>query len=473
MSISENHPLTPTRASTFNLLDRIGLQKTPKNSRSPTPRTNSYGNSLHGSPRPSLFSLPANEGAGAKARRISTSSPEHILVSTCELDDEFVSTSKIGRRKEVGRGASATVRVMTPKGDKRGEKFYAVKEFRRRTNRETEDEYEMKVKSEYTIAKSCHHPNIVETVRLCTHKGTWNHVMEYCAQGEVFSLLERKYLKPEDKACIFKQLLRGVSYLHDHGIAHRDIKLENLLMTDQGYVKITDFGVSEVFDGDHPGTPSSDGRCGRNMHTPRPAAPGICGSKPYIAPEVLAKDREYDPTKLDVWSCAIVYLTLYHNGNPWNSASKLEPNYATFLAGWDLFLRTSDPTISDTSTPNCGRVFDSIEKPSIRRCILRMLHPNPDQRCSISDTLFDRWIRHIDCCSPDPDIQINGLPPLSRSVTDSSTNSSLGGIDVSAKGSCRVAAKMKVQPKHDHLPPPVKRVPRYSFNLGDGTSMYD
>jgi serine/threonine protein kinase len=166
---------------------------------------------------------------------------------------------------------------------------YAVKEFRKRSQKEDQTEYEKKVKSEFSIANSLHHPNIVETVRLCTHNGRWNHVMEYCVYGELFSLVQKHYLQPKDNMCFFKQVVRGIAYLHDNGIAHRDIKLENLLLSEEGHVKITDFGVSEVFSGIHPGLRSAKGKCGQDMGEVRLCAPGICGSLPYIAPEVLAK----------------------------------------------------------------------------------------------------------------------------------------------------------------------------------------
>lgn len=240
------------------------------------------------------FSKHAAEGTGLKARRLSTSLPDEFFVDHCELDEEFKSTSLLpGRRgKSVGKGATATVKLMVRKGGP-SEQLYAVKEFRGKEAGEDEDEYVKKVKSEYSIAKSLHHPNIVDTVRLCTHSGRWNHVMEYCCAGELYALVEkglfRDHFKLEDRLCLFKQLLRGVDYLHSHGIAHRDIKLENLLLTGGGQLKITDFGVSEVFSGVHPGLRAAGGRCGKDMGEVRRCKPGICGSLPYIAPEVLAK----------------------------------------------------------------------------------------------------------------------------------------------------------------------------------------
>jgi len=465
MSVMTSPPSSPTRTSSgFGLLSKIKSHKESKFLSIPHPppvhRASSYGSSTtRTSTRSSPFSLPAQEGAGLKARRLSASPSDEFVVDVCPLEEEFVSASKFGRRKEIGKGASATVKIMLRKGDKKGDTpcQYAVKEFRKRSARESEEEYVRKVKSEYTIAKSLQHPNVVQTVRLCTHHGRWNHVMEFCPQGELFSLLERKYFKAEDRNCIFKQVLRGVDHLHEHGIAHRDIKLENLLMTDDGYIKITDFGVSEVFAGEHPGIASSSrGLYGQGLTQVRKSAPGICGSQPYISPEVLAHDREYDPTKLDVWSCGILFMTLYLVGNPWQSASKKEINYAVFLEGWQAFLdRFGEAAPIDESThPQCGPVFQSLPSHSHRRCILKMLHPDPDQRCSIKEALNDRWVRGIDCCCPEaPGATV--------------------GIDVSKMGCDRVAAKMRVQAKHDHLPPPIKRLPQHRFDMGDGTSRYD
>ena len=451
--------------SGFKLLDRIRSHNILPPDKPPHHRSPSFGAAKDQSQRysDSLFSLSAAEGVGLKSRRLSAASPQDFVVDTCELDDEFVSASKIGRRKEVGRGASATVKIMVRKGDKKSDSVrqYAVKEFRKRSSRESEEEYVKKVKSEYTIAKSLHHPNIVETVQLCTHNGRWNHVMEYCPQGELFGLVERKYFKPEDKQCIFKQVLRGVNYLHEHGIAHRDIKLENLLMTDEGYIKLTDFGVSEVFCGEHPGMGSSQGECGKNMREVRLSTPGVCGSRPYISPEVLAGKSEYDPTMLDVWSCGILYLTLCLNGQPWQSTSKHELNYRLFMEGWEAFLnRSPDGPIDENSYPSCGPIFAQLTSNGQRRCILRMLHPDPEHRCTINDALHDRWVKKVECCSPD----------LEQAGSDSSASSA---IDVAVEGSCALMKKMKIQAKHNHTPPERNIIPQHRFSMGHGYSRYD
>jgi Protein kinase domain len=240
------------------------------------------------------FSFRSVEGAGMKARRLSTVFPDEFQVDYVDLDKEFRSSSHLpGRRGQtVGKGATATVKLMFKKNDQ-SHTYYAVKEFRKKDKSEDEEDYVKKVKSEYSIAQSLHHPNIVKTVRLCTFHGRWNHVMEFCQFGELFHWVEkglfRSFFKLNDRLCFFKQLCRGVDYLHSHGIAHRDIKLENLLLTGEGHLKITDFGVSDVFSGEHPGLRTAGGICGKNMGPIRKCAPGICGSLPYIAPEILDK----------------------------------------------------------------------------------------------------------------------------------------------------------------------------------------
>lgn len=244
-----------------------------------------------------VWSMTAESGAGLKVHQLSLGLPDGLDLQVVGLYTIYAEQSKLLGRysKSVGKGATANVRLVHKKGDPNGE-VYAAKEFRGKSSREASDEYEKKVKSEYCIAKSVHHPNIVETFSLCTHHGRWIQVMEFCDQGDLFSLVNQKYLSGDahlvDRLCLFKQLVQGLNYLHEKGIAHRDVKLENLLLTKQSKLKITDFGVSEVFSGPHPGPGLVDERVGVNQGEARLCAPGICGSPPYIAPEVIAKQGE-------------------------------------------------------------------------------------------------------------------------------------------------------------------------------------
>lgn len=124
--------------------------------------------------------------------------------------------------------------------------------------------------------------------------------MEF-APFDLFSVvMSGKMCRPEIY-CVFRQICDGVEYLHEMGLAHRDLKLDNCVMTAENVVKLIDFGTATVFH--YPG----------KAHTP---ATGIVGSDPYLAPEVLSGDS-YDPRKTDVWSLAIIFLCMVLRRFPW------------------------------------------------------------------------------------------------------------------------------------------------------------
>ncbi|RFU28052.1 hypothetical protein B7463_g8290, partial [Scytalidium lignicola] len=381
-----------------------------------------------------VWGMAAETGIGLKSRRLSLSLPDDFMVDVVDLYAEFSDQSKlVGRRgKSIGKGATANVRLMTRKGCP-GELF-AVKEFRGKSSTENAEDYEKKVKSEYSIAKSAHHPNIVETIRLCTHNGRWNHVMEFCEHGDLFSLVNQKYLaKSEhqvDRLCLFKQLIQGINYLHSNGIAHRDIKLENLLITKDSKLKITDFGVSEVFAGIHPGLRAAGGQCGKEMGEVRLCEPGICGSPPYIAPEVIAgkKYGQYDPRPLDVWGAAIVMLCMCASGCLWEKA---EPGtsrlYDDLVRGWEKWNKkhaeSPEVGISEVDYPNVSFFDNHINPPALRRLLLTMLNPDPKRRATIAEVVKNRWMKNIECCQidsyddPTCKIDVTKLKTFSKNLT--------------------------------------------------------
>ncbi|CAK7269791.1 hypothetical protein SEPCBS119000_003750 [Sporothrix epigloea] len=315
------------------------------------------------------WAMPAEAGTGLKARRMSLSLPDDFTVDIGDLHQEYEYQHMMGRhRRHLGKGATSKVTLMFRKGFP--DELFAVKEFRGKSSSETPEEYEKKVKSEYSIAKSLHHPNIVETFRLCTDHGRWNHVMEYCQEGDLYSMVEKKYLRtPErekDRLCLFKQLVQGLNYLHGHGIAHRDIKLENLLITNNSKLKITDFGASDIFSGTHPGLRAAGGRCGhKSDNTVRLCKPGICGSLPYISPEVLDAKVPYDPRKLDVWAAAIVLVHLFFGGPLWSEArvgnSKI---YDKLLSAWGKWNRDQLPGVIEADRLHAEKLAAEATAPS-------------------------------------------------------------------------------------------------------------
>lgn len=428
-----NRPLnkTPRRASSFDMANRPVAQNVAKHA----DEEKMYP------PERLPWALPPDAGTGAKARRMSLSLPDDFTVDVAELLSEFEYQSKLlGRHgKHLGKGAASKVTLMVRKGCP-GE-LYAVKEFRGKSNRESQQDYEKKIKSEFSIGKSLHHPNIVETIRLCTDHGRWNHVMEYCSEGDLFSLVQKGFLKGEDKKkdrlCLFKQLVQGVNYLHANGIAHRDVKLENLLLTKDSKLKITDFGVSEVFSGTHPGLRESGGQCGQNMGEVRLCPPGICGSEPYIAPEVLEKKHSYDARALDVWGSAIVMIYLTFGGAIWSRAERGNLHYDKLVKGWDKWYGKHpecDACITDTDYPNCYALDVGVNPPALRRILLQMLNPDPSRRITVHEVVNNRWMKNVECC------QLESYEDQAQM------------IDATKKDACQKGSARKIF-CHSHLPP--------------------
>lgn len=230
---------------------------------------------------------------------------------------------KYGKCQEiVGRGAFGIVRIShkpDPK-DSRAELLYAVKEFRKRPQ-ETSKKYQKRLTSEFCISSSLRHPNIIHTLDLLQDaKGDYCEVMEYCAGGDLYTLvLSAGSLQVAEADCFFKQLMRGVEYMHEMGVAHRDLKPENLLLTTHGALKITDFGNGECF------------RMAWEKEAHMTA--GLCGSAPYIAPEEYS-GGEFDPRAVDVWACGVIYMAMRTGRHLWRVARKDEDEfYERYLEG--------------------------------------------------------------------------------------------------------------------------------------------
>lgn len=140
--------------------------------------------------------------------------------------------------------------------------------------------------------------------------------MEY-APYDLFSVVMSGKMSRPEIYCIFRQICDGVEYLHSIGLAHRDLKLDNCVMTEGNVIKLIDFGTATVFH--YPGKQQVK-------------ATGIVGSDPYLAPEVLS-DENYDPRKTDVWSVAMIFLCMILRRFPWKLPDpKTDPNFRNFVS---------------------------------------------------------------------------------------------------------------------------------------------
>ena len=161
---------------------------------------------------------------------------------------------------------------------------------------------------EIEILKSLNHPDIVKIIEFYGTEDAYYIVNEYCPGGELFDKVENG-LSETQISVIFKQILSGLSYLHSNNIVHRDLKLENILISDIEYVemtkeeyfdiKIIDFGNARIFD--------------KTISTN-----SIVGSSYYIAPEVFLKKYNKE---CDLWSAGVILYILIVGSPPFDGSS--------------------------------------------------------------------------------------------------------------------------------------------------------
>jgi serine/threonine protein kinase len=107
------------------------------------------------------------------------------------------------------------------------------------------------VRTEIEILKICQHPYIIRLYDVFENVDHIYIIMEHCGGGDLFSYIEKRGFKLEEKraAEIIHKLSTAVYYLHSYGIAHRDLKPENILMTDysdSADLRLVDFGLSKI-----------------------------------------------------------------------------------------------------------------------------------------------------------------------------------------------------------------------------------
>lgn len=133
------------------------------------------------------------------------------------------------------------------------------------------------------------HPNICQLHDVYDTTNYLHLVMELCDGGMLFTdIAKRHHYFESDAATAAKALFEAVKYLHNQGVAHRDIKPQNILLDKHGTMKLADFGFSKVF-----GTSSGAEMLMRTQ----------CGTPDYVAPEVWGEPNDVRYSKqVDIWS---------------------------------------------------------------------------------------------------------------------------------------------------------------------------
>eukprot|EP00041_Stephanoeca_diplocostata_P020062 m.440212 g.440212 ORF g.440212 m.440212 type:complete len:472 (-) comp21465_c0_seq6:183-1598(-) len=209
------------------------------------------------------------------------------------------------------------------------------------------------VTREAQIHRTLDHPNIVKMLEVIDTDDVLYLVLEFVPGGDLFDyVIKHKRLLEHEARKMFRQILSAVEYCHLHGIVHRDLKLENVVLDENRNVKVADFGLSTQFLGD------------ADLST-------FCGTIGYCAPELL-QGRAYDGTKVDVWSLGVILYTLVCGSLPFNGKCSVS------LSGLIIQGQYHTPTYMSKECNSFLKRFLNIE---------------PEKRTSVHTAMCDPWMK--------------------------------------------------------------------------------
>ena len=214
------------------------------------------------------------------------------------IHEDISKTYKIG--KELGSGNYGSVRLIAKRTFKK--KHFALKSIHRDRISSDIDMLER----ELDILMSIDHPNIIDFEEIYMDDFNFNFVTQLCEGDDLFANLEKEggRFPQEIAAKIIKQILMAIKHMHDIGICHRDLKLENIMvetkkLTDDPIIKVIDFGLAKYF---------NTGKMDEVLGTPY-----------YIAPEVILGSYTQS---CDMWSIGVILYSMLVGYPPFNAETE-------------------------------------------------------------------------------------------------------------------------------------------------------
>ena len=222
-------------------------------------------------------------------------------------------------------------------------------------------------KNELSIHSQMSHPGIIQLHDVQIDDKYIYIILEYSTYGNLEQIVQMSGGIAENEAMIyFKQVMEAIKYIHNMGVAHRDITLKNILISQTGNAKLSDFGLCK-------------------MQPENSYLTTTCGTFVYVPPEIL-QQKQYDGMKADIWSAGICLYAMTSNHLPWFIDENVPPEKV-----WE-----------ETKRQICmGEIqFDDRQSEMLRDLISQMLSVEPEYRPDAEEVLQHPWLAPLSVYEP-------------------------------------------------------------------------
>ncbi|KAI3654153.1 hypothetical protein MP228_000872 [Amoeboaphelidium protococcarum] len=237
-----------------------------------------------------------------------------------------------------------------------------------------------KLSKEVKLLMRLDHPNIIKLHQVIDTEGELYIIMDYASGGELIDYIAAKgNLSEKEGRKFFRQLVSAIDHCHLAGVVHRDLKLENMLLSDSKDLLLSDFGLGRSIDGFN-----------QYLNT-------FCGTPLYAGPELVSGIKYIGPSA-DIWSLGIV-LYIMIAGKPPFKCDSIAELYAQIKS-----VKYACP----------GHFSEDLQK-----LLQKLLVKDPSKRATMDQLRADPWINKDEA---EPPLRVMPLIPVAADVNDAENN---------------------------------------------------